>query len=500
MTGKILFAWLGNTDLKAAEEDGKAGFGPVAEAVKEKKFSYVRLLCNYGKRKSGGYVKWFRTLFPDTDISVIQSDITTPMDFSGIYESAVKILERERKRNSNAEFVFHISPGTPAMAAIWIILANSRFPARLIESSRDFGVKDVVFPFDIAADYIPRLNRELGEKIIGFAYPLPPDTPEFEMILYRSREMADAVERAKRAAMFDVPVLLLGESGTGKEMFARAVHSVSRQSEGPFVPVNCGAIPSTLVESELFGYEKGAFTGAAEEKRGIIETADGGTLFLDEIGELPEDVQVKLLRALQEGEVYRIGSVKPVKSDFRVIAATNRDLISDVQKGDFREDLFHRIAVGVIHLPALRNRKSDLNLLIDHFLNEINREFRGQKGWINRKLSVSARRVLTRYSWPGNVRELINTLMRISIWSRGDTISKSDAQAALFGDSSARTDSILNRSLGEGFDINELLSEVALHYIDRALEEAGGSKLKAAELLGFKNYQTLSNWMKRFGR
>lgn len=141
-----------------------------------------------------------------------------------------------------------------------------------------------------------------------------------------------------------------------------------------------------------------------------------------------------------------------------------------------------------------------MNLLIDHFLIEINNEFQGQKGWINRKLSVGARRVLTKYSWPGNVRELINTLMRISIWSRGDTITKIDAQTALFGDSSAKTDSILNRPIGDGFKISELLDEVALHYLDRALDEAGSSKLKAAELLGFKNYQTLSNWMKRYGR
>lgn len=498
MKQKKLFAWLGNTDLKAAEAGGTEGLGPVAEAVLERKFPFVRLLCNYSKRKSSSYAKWFRSRFPDTDIKVIHVDLVTPTDFSGIYENAVGLLEKERAASDDAEFTFHISPGTPAMAAVWIILANSRFPARLIESSPEAGVKDVDFPFDISADYIPHLNRELGAKILSFGAALPPDTPEFDMIIYRSREMSDAVVKAKKAAVFSVPVLLLGESGTGKELFARAIHSVSGRSDGPFIPVNCGAIPPTLVESELFGYEKGAFTGADRGKKGIIESADGGTLFLDEVGELPESVQVKLLRVLQEGEISRIGSTKAVKADFRVIAATNKNLVSEVQKGGFREDLFHRIAVGVIRLPALRNRGSDVNLLIDHFLGEINREFKGQKGWVDRKLSAGARRILTNYTWPGNVRELINTLMRMSIWSDGQTISKSSARAALFGDNSEKPEQILNRELGGGFDINALLGEVAVHYLDRALEQSGGNKARAAELLGFKNYQTLSNWMKKY--
>ncbi len=498
MKRKVLFAWLGNTDLRAAEANGSDGLGPVAEAVREKPFDAVNLLCNYSRKKSNGYAKWFREVYPGVPLAVTHADLVSPTDFSGIYENAVLLLQKEKNTFPDAEFTFHISPGTPAMAAIWIILANSRFPAALIESSADFGVKNVDFPFDIAADYIPRLNRELGNRILSFGEALPPDTPEFETIIYRSRGMSDAVRKAKRAAVFNVPVLLLGESGTGKELFARAIHSVSDRSKGPFIPVNCGAIPPTLVESELFGYEKGAFTGALRDKKGIVETSDGGFLFLDEIGELPGNVQVKLLRVLQEGEIYRIGSTTPVKVDFRIIAATNKDLISEVQKGTFRDDLFHRIAVGVIQLPPLRNRGTDINLLIDHFLGEINGEFQGQKGWKNKKLSAGARKILTMYLWPGNIRELINTLMRISIWSDGDTITKSDAQAALFGDTAGKTDTILNRGLGNGFDINALLGEVALHYLDRALEESGGSKVKAAELLGFKNYQTLSNWINKY--
>ncbi len=239
MAKGILFAWLGNTDLKSAEEDGTGGLGPVAEAVKERNFDAVKLLCNYSRKKSNGYAKWFREKFPKIPLSVTHADLLTPTDFSGIYENAVMLLDAERHEFPDADFTFHISPGTPAMAVIWIILANSRFPAKLIESSLDFGVKDVYFPFDIAADYIPHLNKELGNKILGFGEALPPDTPEFEMIIHRNRELSDAVSKAKRAAAFNVPVLLLGESGTGKELFARATHSVSEGYKGLFVPVIC---------------------------------------------------------------------------------------------------------------------------------------------------------------------------------------------------------------------------------------------------------------------
>lgn len=491
-----LFAWIGNTDLKAAESD--SGYAPIAQAVKSRKYTDVVLLCNYEQKRWEIYKKWFKNEFPRRNLSVYHVDLSSPTNFAEIYENAVKHLEEYTSKTPDTLLTFHLSPGTPAMAAVWIIIANSRFPGKLIESSIEAGLKDVDFPFEISADYIPRLNSYVEGRIIDFSEGLPPDTPEFEIIIHKSKEMSDAVTLAKRSALFDVPLLIMGESGTGKELFARAVWSVSSRADGPFVAVNCGAIPEALAESELFGHTKGAFTGAVNDRKGKIEAAEGGILFLDEIGELSKEVQVKLLRVLQDKEIYRVGSSVPVKIDFRVIAATNRDLLLDTREGIFREDLFHRIAVAVIKLPALRDRPEDIGLLADYYLEEINRDFQNQKGWTPKTISKGGLRSLTSYSWPGNVRELVNTLMRIAIWSLESSISSEDVEAALLGTSNS-TNSVMDKPLGGGFDLEALLGEIATVYLERAMDQTRDNKSAAADLLGFKNYQTLSNWLKRYG-
>lgn len=490
-----LFAWVGNTDLRAAEEG--TGYAPVAQAVGTRKYERVVLLCNYGKKRWDVYEKWFEKEFPKTSITVYFVDLSSPTNFAEIYESATEQLENYLTQNPKEKLTFHISPGTPAMSAVWIIIANSRFPAGLIESSVEAGVKDVDFPFEISADYIPRLNSYIERKIIDFSEGLPPDTPEFEMIIHKSKIMANAVTLAKRSAMFNVPLLITGESGTGKELFARAVWSVSERFHGPFVPVNCGAIPETLAESELFGHVKGSFTGADKDRRGRIESAEGGILFLDEIGELSKDVQVKLLRAIQEKVIYRVGSSKAVKVDFRLISATNRDLLEDIKNEKFRTDLFHRIAVAFVKLPALRDRSEDINLLTDFFLNDINSEFKNQKGWISKSISQSGRKAIQTYSWPGNVRELQNTIMRMAIWSSDGSIKAKDVENSLLGIEEPGSP-ILEKTMGNGFDLEELLGDVAKVYLERAMDQAGDNKSVAADLLGFKNYQTLSNWLKRY--
>lgn len=491
-----LFAWIGNTDLKAAETD--SGYAPIAQAVRSRKYTDIVLLCNYEQKRWEIYKKWFNNKFPGQNLSVCNVNLSSPTNFAEIYENAVKHLEEYTSKTPDTPLTFHLSPGTPAMSAVWIIIANSRFPAELIESSVEAGVKDVDFPFEISADYIPRLNSYVQEKIIDFSEGLPPNTPEFEMIIHKSKIMAEAVALAKRSALFDVPVLITGASGTGKELFARAVWSVSERSKGPFIPVNCGAIPESLAESELFGHVKGAFTGADTDRVGRVESAKGGILFLDEIGELTKDVQVKLLRSIQEKVVYRVGSSKPVKVDFRLISATNRDLLLGIKNGSFRADLFHRIAVAFIRLPALRERYEDLNILTDHFLNDINNEFKNQKGWIPKTISRAGRKALKSYSWPGNVRELQNTIMRMAIWTSNSKISAKDVENSLLGIEEEGSP-VLGKALGNGFNLEELLGDIAKVYLERAMEESGNSKSAAADLLGFKNYQTLSNWLKRYG-
>jgi transcriptional regulator with PAS, ATPase and Fis domain len=296
-----------------------------------------------------------------------------------------------------------------------------------------------------------------------------------------------------------VHVLISGESGTGKELFARAIHSASRRKDMPFVSVNCGAIPSDLVEAEFFGHTKGAFTGALQKRIGYFESANGGTIFLDEISELPLKAQVKLLRTIQDGTIQKIGASIVEKVDVRVIAATNRDLLSEVTKGSFREDLFHRLAVGVINLPPLRDREGDLNLLIDHFLATLNAEFSKTTGWKHKGLSAGARNLLLKHPWPGNVRELLNTLSRAMIWTPGEVIQKDDIQEAFLPSiDNTSKENILNHNLGDEFSLSNLMAEVAVHYLQKALTITHGNKSEAARLLGLPNYQTLTNWIKKY--
>jgi transcriptional regulator with PAS, ATPase and Fis domain len=289
-------------------------------------------------------------------------------------------------------------------------------------------------------------------------------------------------------------------SSTGKELLARAIHTASPRAGGPFVAVNCGAIPEHLVEAELFGHERGAFTGAVAARAGHFREAHGGTLFLDEIHALPAPAQVKLLRALQESEVLPVGASRPARVDVRVIAAANVNLLAEVARGAFRSDLFYRLAVAILTLPPLRERAGDLDLLIDHLLARINDDSAGDPGYEPKRLAPGARAALRAHSWPGNVRELGNTLRRAALWTTGAVIHADDVREALLpAPASPHDATLLERQLGDGFALQELLGDVARHYLERALAEANGNKSRAAALLGFANHQTFTNWLRRYG-
>ena len=495
----ILYAWIGKTDLRASQGDIKSGRGPIGQTMIDRGYRRAILLSNYPKDESLDYRIWLKKLV-EADIELILSPLPSPTCFSKIYQSASNAVlhatEADPKNKTN--LVFHISPGTPAMAAVWIILAKTRFPAEIIESSQDHGVQTVSVPFDISADFIPDLLQSANDDLQRLGEGLPPAAPEFHEIVGRCEAMRRLVTRARRVAPRSEPVLLLGESGTGKELFARAIHAASLRKGKVFQAVNCGAIAHDLVESELFGHEKGAFTGAGNARAGYFETATGGTLFLDELGELPLSGQAKLLRVLQEGEVTRVGASRVTRVDVRVIAATNRNLMQEVIHGRFREDLFHRLAVAVLQIPPLRERQGDLNLLIDHLLDQVNQKCAGQPGHRDMKLSAAARAVFLRHSWPGNVRELYHTLCRAVLWSTGPVIDERDALQALLPVSDTEQTSLLNRHLGEGFRIEDSVREVAVHYLKRAIETAGGNKTKAAELLGLGSYQRFDNWWRKY--
>ena len=313
--------------------------GPVAQALGAESYDDAFLLTDYAPEIVRGFVSWLEDHDSGCAIHVLHERLTGPTEFGEIYAAAVRACETALPGGvGETSLSFHLSPGTPAMAAVWIILAKTRFPAELIESSRQHGVRTASVPFDISAEFLPDLLRRPDRELERLSAGLPPEAPEFDTIIHRGRAMHRAILRARRVAPRSVPVLIEGETGTGKELMARAIHRASPRRECPFVAVNCGALPPDLVESELFGHEKGAFTGADRLRKGYFEAADGGTLFLDEVGELPAPAQVKLLRILQEEKVVRVGATRPIGVDVRVVTATNRTLTEEVAENRFRED------------------------------------------------------------------------------------------------------------------------------------------------------------------
>lgn len=497
----ILFAWLGRTDLNAVTRSGEIGLGPIAQALDVRNFDQAVLLNNFPEEEASAYQRWIAEKY-STPVQIININLSSPTNFAEIYTAVIQTVDAILEHaSSERSLTFHLSPGTPAMAAVWIILAKTKYPAELLESSREQGVRTVSFPFDLSAEFFPDQIKKYDDRLKELSAALPPEAPEFEDIIHRSAAMKRIIAKARLAAPRNVPVLIEGESGTGKELLARAIHDASPRKDKPFVVINCGAIPSELVESEFFGHEKGAFTGATTARIGYFEAAHTGTIFLDEIGELPREMQVKLLRTVQEGEVKRIGATTPRKVDVRIIAATNRNLIDEVAAGSFREDLFYRIAVAVIKLPPLREREGDVNLLIDNFLNLINQQGRNESNYKQKNISVSARNILLSHSWPGNVRELQNTLARAAVWSLDEKLGEEDIREALLlvpAASKAR-EKILNQSLDQGIDLPEIMRTVAVHYLERALEKNNGNKTNTAKTLGLPSYQTLTNWLKRYG-
>jgi two-component system response regulator HydG len=309
---------------------------------------------------------------------------------------------------------------------------------------------------------------------------------ENKTIVYQSEVMGSLMKMVERVAPSNANILVLGESGTGKELIARQIHDRSNRKNKPFVAINCGALRETLLESELFGHEKGSFTGAYNRKIGLAEAASGGSLFLDEIGELDPAIQSKLLRFIQEGEFHRVGGKEPIKVDIRLICATNRELDQEVSRGQFREDLFYRINTIVVSAPPLRRRKDDIPVLVNHFLNN------SQHAYLNRGRSVSedAMKLMTRYDWPGNIRELQNVCERLQILSEGHMIMVNDIP-----------DNIRNPDTQVDvieYDPSMTLHDLEKRYILKALAHFGGNKTQAANNLGI-TIKTLYNKLHEYG-
>jgi len=489
-----LLAWIGENDL-AASKGKYPGLGSIAAAAIDRRPDSIVLLSNWGHAIDSVYRRWLRTR-TGVEIRIERCRLSGPMAFAEIHSHARRVADAVlESTGSGGRLILDLSSGSPAMASIWLLLGKTRYldRAELIQVSLKSGVLTADLPFDISAEFQDFVRRG-DEELIRLTQGLPPETPEFEAIVHRSAVMDRIIAKARQLARHDLPVLIQGESGTGKELFARAIHSASLRSKRPFVPLNCGSIPADLIDSELFGHRKGSFTGAVDDRAGVFEAASGGTLFLDEVGELSKAAQVRLLRALQEGRIRRVGEQRERPVDVRAIAATNRKLIFEMASGNFREDLFHRLAVGFLEIPPLRERSGDGIVLIEHELEQLSAQ-----GLPRKRLSAEARSALLAYSWPGNVRELRNVLTRAVVFSSRATLRGMDIRDAMLASPTQGSETILGRTIGNGFRIEAVLAEVAGAYLARALESTGGNKARAARLLGLSSSQTLGNWLVRFG-
>lgn len=519
---RVLVQWVGHSDLRAmavtlpatqraeileqlkgsATQEGDQG--PTRTLLETQKFDEVRLLSNYPADWNKRLLVWL-----DAKAHLRKVILKKPTDYAAIFRIADEELGaiRNRKDWTNTELCLHLSPGTPAMAAVWLLLGKTRYPATFYETYRgESWVTDI--PFDLTIDVIPEILRDPDVHLQHLASESPADVDGFADIAGDSRAIRDAVGRAKRAAMRGVSILLLGETGTGKDMFAKAIHLASPRREKPFRAINCAALAKSLLESELFGHVKGAFTGADRPRVGAFEEADGGSLFLDEVGECDLETQAKLLRVLQpitdEGPsirtIRRLGDDKDRKVDVRVIAATNTDLHKSIRDGSFREDLYYRLASITITLPPLRDRTSDVPKIAAKLLVQINDQFAAEEpNYKHKSLSTSAISFVKVHAWPGNARQLYNALVQAAVLADGENIGRRDLAASIgeLGESTSASAGMIDRPLGHGLDLEEHLNDIRRSYLRRAMEEARGVKVKAARLLGIKNYQTLDAQLKR---
>jgi DNA-binding NtrC family response regulator len=517
---RVLFSWIGHTDLRAMaatlppdqQDEVLRGLkppkplpgevGPLKCLLDQETFDEIHLLSDHGATKDRPYVKW---LGGRPALHAVK--LANPIDYDEVFRvvdaqlaSVVNVPRQDR-----LDLCFHLSPGTPAMTAIWLLLGKSKFHPTTFFQTHDGRAWVTEVPFDLVVDFVPQVLRDADAKLQALANESPQEVRGFESIAGNSRAIRVAVGRARRAALRDVSVLILGESGTGKELFARAIHDASPRRGKPFVAINCAALSRELLESELFGHKKGAFTGAVENRDGAFKEADGGTLFLDEIGECDPAMQAKLLRVLQPPDhdpchrvFYRVGESRAITSSVRIIAATNRDLFDASSGHQFRADLYYRVAVISIKLPPLRERREDIPLVVANLMDRINRNFESQEpGFKHKSVSGAAIEFVKKYPWPGNVRQLYNTMMQAAVMTEEEIIERRDLADALADFPGKPTIDLMELPLGEGFSLEQHLEEIQRHYLRRAMEEAGGVKRRAAELLGYRNYQTLAAQLDR---
>ncbi len=407
-------------------------------------------------------------LFEKDSFDAVITDIT----MAGL--SGMEVLEKVRLRDSRLPVIIITAYGTIESA---------------VEAMRKGAFDYITKPFNrdelrLTLDKALRMRRLEKENLELRAEVT--DRYRFESIVGASEKLRDLLDMAGRVAPSDASILITGETGTGKELLAKGIHHNSLRANGSFVAVNCAAIPEHLIESELFGHVRGAFTGAVKDKEGKFELADGGTLFLDEIGDLRVDLQAKILRALQERQVDRVGGSRPVPVDVRLVAATNKDIERAVKEGGFREDLYYRLSVITLHMPPLRERGDDIPILVQHFLRKFNKD-------ADIRIDPQALAVLMSYGWPGNVRELENIIERASVLRRGAMVTSAELPDKIRGGKTNVENIVLNLPDG-GISLEDLEKSLII----KALEKHKGNQTRAAEYLGITR-PTLIYRMEKYG-
>ncbi len=475
--------------------NSRGKIGPVLSILEDRKGFWQKVILFFTpdmKEKAGQTCEEIREKYPETETLPVQLDLDDPTDYASVLRELR--IHYTRLREDRVQYYIAVASGSAQMHACWLLLtAGGEIPARILhireerfrkpgeDPVREINPRDRSFPVissRISMEELPEIRPEDIDRAIQEC-GLIGQHPEF----------TKALDEAARAALTDIPVLLLGKSGTGKELFARFIQQVSKRKDKTFVAVNCPAFPKDLIESELFGHKKGAFTGAFSDKKGRLESAHGGTVFLDEIAEISPETQAKLLRFLQEKEIQVVGG-DIRKTDVRVIAATNRDLDKAVQEGRVREDLCHRLTFPVF-LPSLNDRRSDIPLLADYFLEKFNREHKK-----NAEISPEALSVLLENDWQGNIRELSGVIERTVITSRNRKILPANLHFGPLRRTDCKVAAIPEPH--EGFDLKKYIDDQRRQLYLRAYEMCEGNKSAAARLLNVSSQQ-FGKQLKEYG-
>ncbi len=422
-------------------------------------------------------------------LSIILSEFGFDIEEAGTFEEAKNLIENNYY--DFALFDLKLPDGTGIDLLRLIKEKNPKAEVVMMTAfaSSDTAVEAIKIgaydyiskPFDL--NEVRLIVRNVKDKIELEQKIAESKEEKFSNLIGKSPAIQIVKETIEKIAPYDINVLITGESGTGKEVVAKTIHSLSRRKNRPFIAINCASLPADLLESELFGYKKGAFTGATSDKKGLIEEANGGTLFLDEIGEMPMSLQAKLLRFLEERKIRPLGSLKEIEVDVRIISATNRDLEDEIKKGNFREDLYYRLSTIIIRVPPLRERKEDIPLLAEYFLKEFQEKY--NKHFT--KISPDFLTFLTNHEFKGNIRELRNVLEKAVILSEGEELKspvfKPDELNSLYIDNPEGEFNI--KSFPEkGVDLKTIIANVEKALIDKAMDVSGGVKTRAAEILG----------------